>query len=67
MTATPFFSYDISKSNIDPTLLEEKTFDASTTYFQMPWMILLFVIMFILIIYLLFRKPKKVYISAPDK
>lgn len=59
MTATPFFSYDISKSNIDPTLLEEKTFDASTTYFQMPWMIFALVAMFIIILYLLFRKPKK--------
>lgn len=58
ITATPFFSYDISKSNIDPNLLEEKVFTVTTTYFQMPWMMLIVVAMFIIILYLLFRKNK---------
>lgn len=59
VTSTPFFSYDISQSSIDPALLEDKTFTVNTTYFQMPWLIFIVVVMFIIILYLLFRKPKK--------
>lgn len=56
--ATPFFSYDISQSNIDPSLLEDRVFTITTSYFQMPWLIFALVVMFILILILLFRKPK---------
>jgi len=59
ITATPFFSYDISKSSIDPSLLEDKTFTVNTIFFQMPWLLFVLVIMFILILILLFKKQKK--------
>jgi hypothetical protein len=59
VTATPFFSYDISQSNIDPNLLEDRVFTITTSYFQMPWLILALVAMFVIILILLFRKPKK--------
>jgi type II secretory pathway component PulF len=57
-TATPFFSYDVSHSNIDPSLLEDKTFTVSTSYFQMPWLILIIVVLVILFLIVAFRKPK---------
>ena len=59
VTSTPFFSYDISKSDIDPSLLEDKIFTVTTTFSQMPWLIFILVVMFIIILILLFRKPKK--------
>ncbi len=68
-TATPFFSYDISNSTIDPTLLEPKEFTASTTFFQMPWLIIIIAIVVILLIISMFRKPKEkvVYVNNPQQ
>lgn len=68
-TATPFFSYDVSNSNIDTSLLETKEFTASTTFFQMPRLILIILIILILLIITIFRKPKEkvVYVQAPQQ
>jgi len=68
-TATPFFSYDISNSSIDPALLEAKEFVASTTYFEMPWLILIILVIIILLLITMFRKPKEkvVYVQAPQQ
>jgi len=57
--ATPYFSYDISKSSIDPSLIEMKTFDFSTSYFKMPWLIIAIAIVVILLLITMFRKPKQ--------
>lgn len=67
--ATPYFSYDISKSSIDPSLIEMKTFDFKTTYFKMPRLIIAIAIILILLIIALFRKPKQkvVYIQNPQQ
>lgn len=67
--ATPYFSYDISKSSIDPSLIEMKTFDFKTTYFKMPRLIIAIAIILILLIITLFRKPKQkvVYVQAPQQ
>lgn len=67
--ATPYFSYDISKSSIDPSLIEMKTFEFNTSYFQMPWLIFAIAIIVILLIITLFRKPKQnvVYVQAPQQ
>ena len=63
--ATPYFSYDISKSSIDPSLIEMKTFDFKTTYFKMPWLLIAIAVILILLIITLFRKPKQkvVYVN----
>ena len=68
INATPFFSYDISNANVDPSWLEPKTFDFWTTYFKMPWLILVVVVIFILLLIVLFRKPKQkvVYVQQPQ-
>lgn len=72
-TATPFFSYDVSHSTIDPSLLEDKTFTVTTTYFQMPWLILIVLVLVIVILFLAFRKPKNkaqpqvVYVQVPQQ
>lgn len=67
--ATPYFSYDISKSTIDPSLIEMKTFDFSTTYFKMPWLILAIIIIVILLLITMFKKPKQkvVYVQQPGQ
>lgn len=67
--ATPYFSYDISKSSIDPSLIEMKTFDFKTTYFKMPRIIFAIIIILILLIITMIRKPKEkvVYIQAPQQ
>ena len=67
--ATPYFSYDISKSSIDPSLIEMKTFDFSTKYFKMPWLIIAIVIVVILLLITMFRKPKQkvVYVQQPGQ
>ena len=67
--ATPYFSYDISKSSIDPTLIEMKTFDFSTKYFKMPWLIIAIVIVVILLLITMFRKPKQkvIYVQQPEQ
>ena len=67
--ATPYFSYDISKSTIDPSLIEMKTFDFKTTYFKMPWLIIAIAIVVILLIITMFRKPKQkvVYVQQPEQ
>ena len=65
--ATPYFSYDISKSSIDPSLIEMKTFDFNTNYFKMPWLIIAIIIIVILLLITLFRKPKQqvIYVQQP--
>ena len=67
--ATPYFSYDISKSSIDPSLIEMKTFDFKTTYFKMPRLIIAIAIILILLIITIFRKPKQkvVYVQNPQQ
>lgn len=67
--ATPYFSYDISNSNIDPSLIEMKTFDFATTYFKMPWLIIAIAIIVILLLITMFRKPKQkvVYVQQPGQ
>lgn len=67
--ATPYFSYDISNSSIDPSLIEMKTFDFSTTYFKMPWLIIAIAIVVILLLITMFRKPKQkvVYVQQPGQ
>jgi len=63
--ATPYFSYDVSKSSIDQSLIEMKTFDFKTTYFKMPRLIIAIVIILILLIITMFKKPKQkvVYVN----
>lgn len=58
-TSTPFFSFDISSSNIDEDLLTPKTVITETTFFQTPWMIIWVAILVILLLILAFRKPKQ--------
>ena len=67
--ATPYFSYDISNSSVDPSLIEMKTFDFNTTYFKMPWLIIAIVIVVILLLITMFRKPKQkvVYVQQPQQ
>lgn len=66
---TPYFSYDISNAKIDPQILEQKTFNFSTNYFKTPWLILGIVIIFLILIILMFRKPKEkvVYVQQPQQ
>lgn len=66
---TPYFSYDISNAKIDPTLLEPKTFDFSTSYFKMPWVIFGIILVFLVLIILMFRRPKAkvVYVQQPQQ
>lgn len=67
--ATPYFSYDISKSSIDPSLIETKSFDFATKYFKMPWLIFAIAIILILLLITMFRKPKQkvVYVQNPQQ
>lgn len=59
INGTPYFSYDISNANVDPARLEPKSWTFGTTYFKMPWLILAVVVVFILLLIVLFRKPKQ--------
>lgn len=67
-TATPFFSYNIDESTFDKDLLEPKDFTITTSYFQMPWIVIIILIFIIMFIIIAFRKPKKevVYVQAPQ-
>jgi hypothetical protein len=70
--ASPYFSYSIDSSNIDPKLLEDKVFTITTSYFEMPWLILIIVVLVILFLIVAFRKPKwknqqVVYVQAPQQ
>jgi len=56
---TPYFAYDISNAKIDPSLLAPKTFEFSTSYFKMPWLIFGIAIVFLILIILMFRRPKQ--------
>lgn len=66
---TPYFAYDISNAKIDPNLLEPKTFDFSVSYFKMPWMIFGIVVVFLMLVILMFRRPKQkvVYVQQPQQ
>ena len=66
---TPYFSYDISNAKIDPKLLETKAFEFSTDYFKMPWLIFGIAVIFLILIILIFRKPKQkvVYVQQPQQ
>lgn len=66
---TPYFSYDISNAKIDPAMLEPKTFEFSTKYFKMPWLICGIALFFIILIILLLRRPKQkvVYVQQPQQ
>ena len=66
---TPYFSYDISNAKIDPSLLDPKTFGFSTSYFKMPWLIFGIVIVFLILIIFMFRRPKQkvVYVQQPTQ
>lgn len=66
---TPYFSYDISNANIDPAMLDPKSFEFTTKYFKMPWLICGIILFFIILIILLFRRPKQkvVYIQQPQQ
>jgi len=68
-TSTPYFNFDISKSNIEPKLLEPKEFKIKTTFFQIPRMLIWVAILVILLLFLAFRKPKQkvVYVQQPEQ
>lgn len=59
INGTPYFSYDITNANVDPTWLEPKSWDFSTSVFKMPWLILAVAVIFILLLIVLFKKPKQ--------
>lgn len=67
-TATPYFSYNVDESSFDKDLLESKDFTITTSYFQMPWIVIIIFIFVIMFIVIAFRKPKKevVYVQAPQ-
>lgn len=65
--ATPYFSYDISNSDIDPTLLEPKEFVIKTTYFQMPRMMIWAAIVIIFLLFIALRKPKQKIVYVEKK
>lgn len=69
INGTPYFSYDISNAKIDPAMLEPKTFEFSTKYFKMPWLICGIALFFIILIILLLRRPKQkvVYVQQPQQ
>ena len=56
---TPYFAYDISNAKIDPNMLETKTFDFNTNYFKMPWLIFGIIVIFLILVILMLRKPKQ--------
>lgn len=64
-TATPYFSYDISNSEIDPTLLEPKEFTIKASYFETPRMIIWATFIILILLFIALRKPKQkiVYIE----
>ena len=64
---TPYFAYDISNAKIDPSILETKTFDFDTKYFKMPWLIFGIVVVFLVLVILMLRRPKAkvVYVQQP--
>lgn len=67
VNTTPHFIYDISQSNIDPSILEEKVINVKTTHFEMPWLILWIVILVILLLAIALRKPKQKVVYVEKK
>lgn len=67
VNTTPHSIYDISKSNIDPSILEEKVINVKTTHFEMPWLILWIVILIILLLAIALRKPKQKIVYVEKK
>ena len=59
INGTPYFSYDISNANVDPARLEPKSWGFSTNIIKMPWLILAVAVIFILLLIVLFKKPKQ--------
>lgn len=69
LSAKPYFSYDISNSSIDPTLLETKTITIKNTFFQIPRLIIWGALLIIILLVLVFKKkkPQVVYIQQPQQ
>jgi len=68
-TSTPFFSYNVDESLFDKGSLESKDFTVTTSYFEMPRIIIIILVLIILFIIIAFRKPKEkvVYVQAPQQ
>ena len=56
--STPHFEFDVSKSNIDPDLVETKEFEASTSFVQVPRLLLLTIAFGLSVIVLLIIKRR---------
>jgi len=67
VNTTPHFIYDISQSNIDPSILEEKVINVKTTHFEMPRLILWIVILVILLLAIALKKPKQKIVYVEKK
>jgi len=68
ITWTPYFSYDITNAKIDSNFLKPKTFEFSTNYFKMPWLIFGIIIIFLILVIFIFKKQKTkvVYVKQPQ-
>jgi hypothetical protein len=58
ITYKPYFDFDIKNLKIDKKVLEEKNLIYSTNYFEMPRIIFWILILIIILLFLVFRKPK---------
>lgn len=54
--STPHFAFDISKSNIDPELIETKSFESDTSIVEVPRLIICTIFLGLLVLILIIKK-----------